>query len=135
MRHTSFTSFTSAESQLSQTRRVDVSDEEEDEEVSAPLPVEGAQEEKEEQGEQQVDGKDTNTETTKWRKFFSHYWTDHLCIDTPKELTEEEKLQVLHSEDFLTFFERGSRIVERALAEQVDVCFDYSGRDLEDKEG
>uniref|UniRef100_A0A4W6F3F1 Dynein cytoplasmic 1 intermediate chain 2 n=1 Tax=Lates calcarifer TaxID=8187 RepID=A0A4W6F3F1_LATCA len=55
--------------------------------------------------------------------------------DTPKELTEEEKLQVLHSEEFLSFFERGSRIVERALAEQVDVCFDYSGRDLEDKEG
>uniref|UniRef100_A0A671Z3S0 Dynein cytoplasmic 1 intermediate chain 2 n=1 Tax=Sparus aurata TaxID=8175 RepID=A0A671Z3S0_SPAAU len=55
--------------------------------------------------------------------------------DGPKELTEEEKLQVLHSEEFLSFFERGSRIVERALAEQVDVCFDYSGRDLEDKEG
>uniref|UniRef100_A0A7N6B8Z8 Dynein, cytoplasmic 1, intermediate chain 2b n=1 Tax=Anabas testudineus TaxID=64144 RepID=A0A7N6B8Z8_ANATE len=55
--------------------------------------------------------------------------------ETPKELTEEEKLQVLHSEEFLSFFERGSRIVERALAEQVDVCFDYSGRDLEDKEG
>uniref|UniRef100_A0A8D0AEB5 Dynein cytoplasmic 1 intermediate chain 2 n=1 Tax=Sander lucioperca TaxID=283035 RepID=A0A8D0AEB5_SANLU len=55
--------------------------------------------------------------------------------DTPKELTEEEKLQVLHSEEFLSFFERGSRIVERALAEHVDVCFDYSGRDLEDKEG
>lgn len=35
----------------------------------------------------------------------------------------------------MTFFERGSRIIERALAEQVDVCFDYSGRDLEDKEG
>uniref|UniRef100_A0A8C7ZPD6 Dynein, cytoplasmic 1, intermediate chain 2b n=1 Tax=Oryzias sinensis TaxID=183150 RepID=A0A8C7ZPD6_9TELE len=52
-----------------------------------------------------------------------------------QELTEEEKLQVLHSEEFLTFFERGSRIVERVLAEQVDVCFDYSGRDLEDKEG
>uniref|UniRef100_A0AAQ6A2T1 Dynein, cytoplasmic 1, intermediate chain 2b n=1 Tax=Amphiprion ocellaris TaxID=80972 RepID=A0AAQ6A2T1_AMPOC len=60
---------------------------------------------------------------------------NYLCIDTPKELTEEEKLQVLHSDEFLSFFERGSRIVERALAEQVDVCFDYSGRDLEDKEG
>uniref|UniRef100_A0A8C7ZSV8 Dynein, cytoplasmic 1, intermediate chain 2b n=1 Tax=Oryzias sinensis TaxID=183150 RepID=A0A8C7ZSV8_9TELE len=57
------------------------------------------------------------------------------AVYTPKELTEEEKLQVLHSEEFLTFFERGSRIVERVLAEQVDVCFDYSGRDLEDKEG
>uniref|UniRef100_A0A7N5ZQK2 Dynein, cytoplasmic 1, intermediate chain 2b n=1 Tax=Anabas testudineus TaxID=64144 RepID=A0A7N5ZQK2_ANATE len=58
-----------------------------------------------------------------------------IITETPKELTEEEKLQVLHSEEFLSFFERGSRIVERALAEQVDVCFDYSGRDLEDKEG
>uniref|UniRef100_A0A8D0DEY6 Dynein cytoplasmic 1 intermediate chain 2 n=1 Tax=Sander lucioperca TaxID=283035 RepID=A0A8D0DEY6_SANLU len=55
--------------------------------------------------------------------------------DQKAELTEEEKLQVLHSEEFLSFFERGSRIVERALAEHVDVCFDYSGRDLEDKEG
>uniref|UniRef100_A0AAX7SUL8 Dynein, cytoplasmic 1, intermediate chain 2b n=1 Tax=Astatotilapia calliptera TaxID=8154 RepID=A0AAX7SUL8_ASTCA len=56
-------------------------------------------------------------------------------VNAPKELTEEEKLQLLHSDDFLSFFERGSRIVERALAEHVDVCFDYSGRDLEDKEG
>lgn len=64
---------------------------------------------------------------------FSH--PESMCADAPKELTEEEKLQVLHSEEFLSFFERGSRIVERALAEQVDVCFDYSGRDLEDKEG
>ncbi|KAM8727818.1 dynein, cytoplasmic 1, intermediate chain 2a-like isoform 1-T1 [Acanthopagrus schlegelii] len=85
-------------------------DEEEDEEVAAPPPAEDSQEEKDEQGEQQEE-------------------------DGPKELTEEEKLQVLHSEEFLSFFERGSRIVERALAEQVDVCFDYSGRDLEDKEG
>ncbi|XP_077414377.1 dynein, cytoplasmic 1, intermediate chain 2a-like isoform X4 [Vanacampus margaritifer] len=85
-------------------------DEDEDDEISAPPPTEDAQEEKEDQGDQHEE-------------------------DTPKELTEEEKLQVLHSEDFLAFFERGSRIVERALSEQVDVCFDYSGRDLEDKEG
>lgn len=69
--------------------------------------------------------------------FFSDTFIEFTCVctDTAKELTEEEKLQVLHSEDFLSFFERGSRIVERALAERVDVCFDYSGRDLEDKEG
>ncbi|MEQ2217314.1 hypothetical protein XENOCAPTIV_004850 [Xenoophorus captivus] len=85
-------------------------DEEEDEEISAPPLTEDTQDEKNEQSEQQEE-------------------------DTPKELTEEEKLQVLHSDEFLSFFERGSRIVERALAEQVDVCFDYSGRDLEDKEG
>uniref|UniRef100_A0AAR2KLB3 Dynein, cytoplasmic 1, intermediate chain 2b n=1 Tax=Pygocentrus nattereri TaxID=42514 RepID=A0AAR2KLB3_PYGNA len=53
----------------------------------------------------------------------------------PHELTEEEKQQILHSEEFLTFFDHSSRIVERALSEQVDVCFDYSGRDLQDKEG
>ncbi|XP_024129435.1 dynein, cytoplasmic 1, intermediate chain 2a isoform X2 [Oryzias melastigma] len=85
-------------------------EEEEDEDISAPPPTEDNQEEKAVQDEQQGE-------------------------DTPKELTEEEKLQVLHSEEFLSFFERGSRIVERVLAEQVDVCFDYSGRDLEDKEG
>ncbi|XP_072540089.1 dynein, cytoplasmic 1, intermediate chain 2a isoform X2 [Salminus brasiliensis] len=53
----------------------------------------------------------------------------------PHELTEEEKQQILHSEEFLTFFDHSSRIVERALSEHVDVCFDYSGRDLQDKEG
>nr|XP_055069023.1 dynein, cytoplasmic 1, intermediate chain 2a isoform X1 [Misgurnus anguillicaudatus] len=54
---------------------------------------------------------------------------------SPHELTEEEKQQILHSEEFLTFFDHSSRIVERALSEQVDVFFDYSGRDLQDKEG
>ncbi|XP_046708008.1 cytoplasmic dynein 1 intermediate chain 2 isoform X6 [Silurus meridionalis] len=53
----------------------------------------------------------------------------------PHELTEEEKQQILHTEDFLLFFDHSSRIVERALSEQVDVCFDYSGRDLQDKDG
>ncbi|XP_056452399.1 dynein, cytoplasmic 1, intermediate chain 2a isoform X2 [Gadus chalcogrammus] len=81
--------------------------EEEDEERDE-APVQDLQEEKGEQGEQE---------------------------EEVKELTEEEKLQLLHTEDFMSFFERGSRIVERALGERVDVCFDYSGRDLEDKEG
>ncbi|CAM4631610.1 unnamed protein product [Leuciscus chuanchicus] len=53
----------------------------------------------------------------------------------PRELTEEEKQQVLHSEEFLIFFDRSIRVMERALAEDSDVFFDYSGRDLEDKEG
>ncbi|XP_076871317.1 cytoplasmic dynein 1 intermediate chain 2 isoform X2 [Brachyhypopomus gauderio] len=53
----------------------------------------------------------------------------------PQELTEEEKMQILHSQEFLTFFDHSSRVVERALSEQVDVCFDYSGRDLQDREG
>ncbi|XP_036396102.1 cytoplasmic dynein 1 intermediate chain 2-like isoform X4 [Megalops cyprinoides] len=53
----------------------------------------------------------------------------------PHELTEEEKLQILHSQEFASFFDRSARVVERALAEHVDVFFDYSGRDLEEKDG
>lgn len=119
-------------------------EEEEDEDTSAPPPVEEAHEEKDEQDDQQEEGKNRNgslqnSQTRRSGLFCEEFpcflLFHHVCTDTPKELTEEEKLQVLHSEEFLSFFERGSRIVERALAEQVDVCFDYSGRDLEDKEG
>ncbi|XP_030056648.1 cytoplasmic dynein 1 intermediate chain 1 isoform X5 [Microcaecilia unicolor] len=53
----------------------------------------------------------------------------------PRELTEEEKQQVVHSEEFLIFFDRTIRVIERALAEDSNIFFDYSGRDLEDKDG
>ncbi|XP_046691257.1 cytoplasmic dynein 1 intermediate chain 1 isoform X1 [Silurus meridionalis] len=53
----------------------------------------------------------------------------------PRELTEEEKQQVLHSEEFVIFFDRSIRVMERALSEDSNIFFDYSGRDLEDKEG
>ncbi|XP_031441558.1 cytoplasmic dynein 1 intermediate chain 1 isoform X3 [Clupea harengus] len=53
----------------------------------------------------------------------------------PHELTEEEKQQVLHSEEFVIFFDRSIRVMERALAEDSNIFFDYSGQDLEDKEG
>ncbi|CAH2282448.1 cytoplasmic dynein 1 intermediate chain 1 isoform X1 [Pelobates cultripes] len=53
----------------------------------------------------------------------------------PRELTEEEKQQAIHSEEFLIFFDRTIRVIERALAEDSDIFFDYSGGDLEDKEG
>ncbi|CAG09951.1 unnamed protein product, partial [Tetraodon nigroviridis] len=52
----------------------------------------------------------------------------------PHELTEEEKLQILHSEEFASFFDRSTRVIERALSEHVDLFFDYSGRDLKEKE-
>lgn len=64
---------------------------------------------------------------------------ENVCIPffsaAPHELTEEEKQQILHSEEFLSFFDHSTRIVERALSEQINIFFDYSGRDLEDKEG
>ncbi|XP_068091153.1 cytoplasmic dynein 1 intermediate chain 1 isoform X2 [Hyperolius riggenbachi] len=53
----------------------------------------------------------------------------------PRELTEEEKQQAVHSEEFLIFFDRTIRVMERALAEDSNIFFDYSGGDLEDKEG
>ncbi|XP_075036745.1 cytoplasmic dynein 1 intermediate chain 2 isoform X1 [Mixophyes fleayi] len=53
----------------------------------------------------------------------------------PHELTEEEKQQIIHSEEFVSFFDHSTRIVERALSEQINIFFDYSGRDLEEKEG
>uniref|UniRef100_A0A3B3RAX7 Cytoplasmic dynein 1 intermediate chain 1 n=1 Tax=Paramormyrops kingsleyae TaxID=1676925 RepID=A0A3B3RAX7_9TELE len=53
----------------------------------------------------------------------------------PRELTEEEKQQMLHSDEFLIFFDCTIRVMERALAEDSDIFFDYSGRDLDDKEG
>ncbi|CAL8297388.1 unnamed protein product [Lota lota] len=51
------------------------------------------------------------------------------------ELTEEERQQILHSSDFQSFFDCSVRVMERALAEDGDIFFDYSGRDLDDKEG
>uniref|UniRef100_A0A8C9QQ11 Dynein cytoplasmic 1 intermediate chain 1b n=1 Tax=Scleropages formosus TaxID=113540 RepID=A0A8C9QQ11_SCLFO len=84
--------------------------EEDDEEVTEPKP--GAQSNEEDEEEKQE--------------------TNEIH---PRELTEEEKQQVLHSEEFLIFFDRTIRVMERALAEESDIFFDYSGRDLEDKEG
>ncbi|XP_038607251.1 cytoplasmic dynein 1 intermediate chain 2 isoform X4 [Tachyglossus aculeatus] len=85
-------------------------DEEDDEDAVAPKPPKEPEEEK-------AQKKDDDEEAP------------------PHELTEEEKQQILHSEEFLSFFDHSTRIVERALSEQINIFFDYSGRDLEDKEG
>uniref|UniRef100_UPI00358E7C35 cytoplasmic dynein 1 intermediate chain 2-like isoform X1 n=2 Tax=Myxine glutinosa TaxID=7769 RepID=UPI00358E7C35 len=52
-----------------------------------------------------------------------------------RELSEEEKQQVMHSDEFLFFFDRSTRIIERALAEDTDIFLDYSGRNTDEKEG
>ncbi|XP_076290166.1 cytoplasmic dynein 1 intermediate chain short wing isoform X31 [Lasioglossum baleicum] len=44
-----------------------------------------------------------------------------------RELSEEEKQMIILSEDFQRFFDRTSRIVERALGESVDIYTDYAG--------
>ncbi|KAK8770846.1 hypothetical protein V5799_012689, partial [Amblyomma americanum] len=45
----------------------------------------------------------------------------------PRELSEEERQQILLSDDFRSFLARSSRVIERALYENVDICVDYSG--------
>ncbi|XP_038870867.1 dynein, cytoplasmic 1, intermediate chain 2a [Salvelinus namaycush] len=91
------------------TQQKEEEDEEEEEEIAPPQPVLEIQTEKPDQKEEEE--------------------------APPQELTEEEKLQILHSEQFITFFDHSTRIVERALSQHVDVFFDYSGREMEEKEG
>ncbi|XP_029700591.1 cytoplasmic dynein 1 intermediate chain 1 isoform X8 [Takifugu rubripes] len=61
--------------------------------------------------------------------------TKEGCFGALRELTEEERQQILHSSEFQSFLDCSIRVVERALAEDGDIFFDYGGRDLEDKEG
>lgn len=49
----------------------------------------------------------------------------------PPQYSEEEKQQILTSPEFQVFFDRTSRILERALTEEVDIFVDYA-RDTED---
>uniref|UniRef100_A0A8C1NH42 Dynein cytoplasmic 1 intermediate chain 1 n=1 Tax=Cyprinus carpio TaxID=7962 RepID=A0A8C1NH42_CYPCA len=88
-------------------------------------PLAAHQSEEDEEEEEEVTEPKTGPENDLQEEEESH----------PRELTEEEKQQVLHSEEFLIFFDRSIRVMERALAEDSNIFFDYSGRDLEEKEG
>ena len=52
-----------------------------------------------------------------------------------RELSEEEKAQIMMSDEFQHFMERSSRVIERALSEQVDIFADYTGEEGDDQEG
>jgi dynein intermediate chain len=57
-----------------------------------------------------------------------------------KELSEEEKQVIMMGDNFQKFFDRATRIVERALSEDINVFVDYTGgyedgEGLEDKTG
>uniref|UniRef100_A0A1I8GC58 WD_REPEATS_REGION domain-containing protein n=1 Tax=Macrostomum lignano TaxID=282301 RepID=A0A1I8GC58_9PLAT len=47
--------------------------------------------------------------------------------EKPRELSDEERQQILLSESFVRFFDKTARVMERALAEDVDIFIDYSG--------
>jgi dynein intermediate chain len=51
-----------------------------------------------------------------------------------KDLSDEEKQKIMMSDDFHKFFDRSSRLVERALYEDINVFVDYTGV-CEDNEG
>ncbi|CAH8653021.1 unnamed protein product [Heterobilharzia americana] len=48
------------------------------------------------------------------------------------ELTEEEKNAIMRSDKFNRFFNKASRLIERALEEPTDIFVDYSGDDHDD---
>ena len=52
-------------------------------------------------------------------------------FDASAELSDGQVAQILVSADFQSFFDKSSRIVERALNEHYDVAIDYtlSGHD------
>ncbi|CAH8658553.1 unnamed protein product [Schistosoma margrebowiei] len=51
-----------------------------------------------------------------------------------KQLTDEEKNAIMRSDRFHRFFDRASRLIERALDEPADMFVDYSGGDHDDTE-
>ncbi|KAK7480979.1 hypothetical protein BaRGS_00027794, partial [Batillaria attramentaria] len=71
-------------------------------------------------------------------RFASHEleWDDEFDFEdeAPPEMSEEEKKQILMSEEFMKFFGKTSRIIERALAEEVDIFVDYAGNDGKGKD-
>ena len=41
------------------------------------------------------------------------------------EMSAEQRDKIVASDEFITFFDRASRLVERALCEPSDILFDY----------
>jgi len=50
------------------------------------------------------------------------------------ELTEDEKTAIMKTDDFAKFLDRTTRVVERAMSENVDIFLDYTGTE-ENEEG
>ena len=50
------------------------------------------------------------------------------------EISDEQRQHILNSQDFSQFFDKATRLVEKAICENTDICFDY-GETGEDGEG
>ena len=51
----------------------------------------------------------------------------YIVILVVLEMSEEQRQQILNSQDFSFFFEKATRVLEKALGDNSDVCFDYGG--------
>ena len=50
-----------------------------------------------------------------------------------QELTDEQRSQIMSSQDFRAFFDSASRVIEKALSEKIDPYFPYCGDNLKDR--
>lgn len=50
---------------------------------------------------------------------------------TAKELSEEEKQQIMMKDDYKKFLDRSARLMERALTQDIDIFVDYTGEHQE----
>ena len=48
------------------------------------------------------------------------------------ELSEEEKQQIMITDEYKRFIDRTSRLMERALTQDVDIFVDYTGELTDD---
>ena len=48
------------------------------------------------------------------------------------ELSPEQRDKIIASDSFMTFFDRASRLVERALCDPSDILFDYVSGSMEE---
>ena len=58
----------------------------------------------------------------------------HFVAAKVLEMSEEQRQHILSSQDFAYFFDKTTRLVEKAICENMDICFDYGGTG-EDNEG
>lgn len=50
------------------------------------------------------------------------------------ELSDDQKEQILNSQEFGRFFDKATRLIERALCEDIDIFMDYSGNEEDDQD-
>ncbi|VDP47408.1 unnamed protein product [Schistosoma mattheei] len=62
----------------------------------------------------------------------SSFYCIPFLVCTVIQLTDEERDAIMRSDRFHRFFDRASRLIERALDEPADIFIDYSGGDHDD---